>query len=139
MTSGIDGLYLMNATSDSGHKSGIAFYFDLNSAGVGRQPDSYIDIGNPGHYILWEGQTIQGMPFLPHQTPDSRSNILAPGTFPNGDTLTVNIVGDGQNKAVNEVVGSASNNEQSFQVFKSDGHELFESNGFTFTAVYYCR
>jgi len=62
-----------------------------------------------------------------------------PGTFPNGDTLTVNIVGDAQNKGVNEVVGSASNNEQNFQVFKSDGHELFAKDGFTFTAIYYCR
>jgi hypothetical protein len=60
MTSGIDGLYLMNATSGSGHKSGMAFYFDLNSAGVGKQPDNYIDIGNAGHFIQWEGQTIQG-------------------------------------------------------------------------------
>jgi hypothetical protein len=57
------GFYIVNATSDSGHKSGVAFYFNLNSAGVGVQPDSYIDIGNAGHYILCEGQQIQGMPY----------------------------------------------------------------------------
>lgn len=59
--SAFNGLYLMNATSDSGHKSSVAFYFSLSSAGVGSQPSLYTDVGNVGLYILWEGQTIQGM------------------------------------------------------------------------------
>jgi hypothetical protein len=53
--------------------------------------------------------------------------------------VTVNIIGDAQSKGFQEVVGSASNQAQTFQVFKDDNREVFEQGGFTFHTVYFCR
>ena len=62
-----------------------------------------------------------------------------PGTFPNGDALVVNIIADAQSKGTGEIVGSASNNFQTFNTFKADNREVFENGGYTFTRVYYCE
>lgn len=56
-----NGFYLVNGLADGDrHKSGMAYYNNLDQATVGAQPDQYVDVGNAGHYIVWENETIQG-------------------------------------------------------------------------------
>jgi hypothetical protein len=62
-----------------------------------------------------------------------------PGTFNDGNVFTINIIEDAQSKGTGEVVGSASNNFQTYNTFKGDNREVFEKGGYTFHRVYYCE
>jgi endo-alpha-1,4-polygalactosaminidase (GH114 family) len=57
-----NGAYLVNGEGDDGHKSGIAWYANLDHNNFGVQPDAYIDIGHAGHYVRWENQELKGWP-----------------------------------------------------------------------------
>jgi hypothetical protein len=62
-----------------------------------------------------------------------------PATFNDGNVFTINIIEDAQSKGTGEVVGSASNNFQTYNTFKGDNREVFEKGGYTFHRVYYCE
>ncbi len=57
-----NGAYLVNGTDGNGkNKSGVAWYNTLSRVNDGNQPDAYEDVQTePGHFVRWENQQIQG-------------------------------------------------------------------------------
>lgn len=59
--------------------------------------------------------------------------------FPDHNIVSWNIETDAQAKPFLAKVGTANNREQSFTIFKDDGHEVFERDGFRFMVRYYAQ
>jgi len=58
-----NGTYLVNGQNANGnHKSGVAWYRDLNRSNDGKQPDAFAGLPGveQGHFVKWEDQQISG-------------------------------------------------------------------------------
>jgi hypothetical protein len=63
---------------------------------------------------------------------------LSSATFNDGNVLAVNIVAGAGDQGFGSPVGSGKNNFQSYQIFKDDSRQVFESGGWTFTSIWWC-
>lgn len=118
-----DGNYFVNCqTADGRYSSGVAYYKNLSpGSNNGHQPDDYVDAVH-GPFVKWETSSSGEHILLQCANHANEGVVKLSNT---GTVVTWNILGDVENAAKDESVGTSSNGYKSFWVYRGGGDLLY--------------